>query len=613
MRPIPKLLVLALFCQFVTSQEIPDFSDLKSHEYYIGQLENSKDQNFQRILGLYDTYIRNNPSQVTAMVERCRFIGNSYYDAYEDYNLKYDETLECIEQLYAKYPTHPQVLIYRAENLYGDEELESLQESLRAISGGEWSWRDEEKSKIYQMLGEHFRYTNESEALRYYVRAQDFDPAQDLSIPLTELHQAMGNDELAKNTILSHLGGDTATWRMNNKAKLLLELGETERALELFDQVRLKDSTYIDNAEMAKAMINMGKKDLAREFLVKDTTLSWNKVGRMQALYTHDLEHADTKTALASYRSLQEANSYDDFLAVKRLGLFLKNPFLPWNFSELLHLFFLVLVIALLFVLPYIWILPIYNLGLWLKRRGKVIVPKVNFNWNLKHFWIMSFVYLLAQFLLILVFYYEENINAFFEVTFSYEEITEDEPTLAKSMLAFVAVMALGTLVVIKKNVLAHLYKSKIDLWESIKLGVAFVIFNIIFLKVLRSFITVETPDIEGLMFNAAPEIIAMLRTYGFGISFLAVALFGPIYEEIIFRGVVLGSVEKQLGFVTANIIQAAMFATIHYNFKLFLYYFVFGLITGYYAKRTGGLITGIVLHVINNFFVLLLLSILVR
>ncbi|MCL6265845.1 type II CAAX endopeptidase family protein [Flagellimonas myxillae] len=613
MPPKITLLFFFFFCYLSNSQNAPNFGDLESHKYYVGQLENSKDQDFQRIIGLYDNHIRNHPSEVTAMVERCRFIGNSYYDEYEGYNLKFEETQDCIEQLYGKFPMHPQVLIYRAENLYGEEKLDALQESLRSMSNGKWNWVNIEKGLIYEMLGDYFRYTDQKESLRYYLQAQDLNKDLDVSIPLAESYMETGNDELAKNTILSHLNGDTITWSLNTKAEMLLELGETSKALKLFDEVRQKDSTFIDNSEMAKAMVKLEKYGLAREFLVKDTSVTWNRLVKLQALFNHDLKYSDSGITIHTYRNLQEENSYDDFFAIKRLRIFLKDPFLSWNFTELLHLFFLAVCIAILFILPYIWILPVYNVGLYLKKKSRIVVPKLNFNWGLKHFWILSFIYLLAQFLLMVFFYYEENINAFFEVTMSFEELEEDDASLAKSMLAFVFLMTLGTLAVIKKNVLGHLYKTKIGLWESIKLGVAFVIFNVIFLKVLRSFIPLDPTEISQLLFNATPEIMAILKTYGFGIAVFAVAVLGPIYEEVIFRGVILGSVEKHLGFITANILQASMFAIIHFNLSLFLYYLVFGLITGYYVKRTGGLITGIVLHAINNFFVLVLLSFLVR
>ncbi|PWL38819.1 hypothetical protein DKG77_11295 [Flagellimonas aquimarina] len=592
------------------SQEIPGFGDVDSHDFYVNQLNDSKDVDFQRIIELYDAYIIENPLDLIAKVERCKFIGNSYYDEYEEYNLKYEETEKCIDELYLNYPNNPNVLIYKAENLYGDEKLAILEEAQNKILNSPASWTDIDKASINKMLGDYYRYGENSEkTLRYYVKAQGLNSDLDLSIPIAEIYVENGKNHLAKKVLLPQLDNDTVLWQINTKAKLLLEVGETELALKLFDEVKRKDSTFINYSEMALAMENLGDFDLAREFLVKGTLSEWNKVSSLQNLFDHDLKHSDSKTALSSLRNLQEENSFDDFFAIKRFHVFFKNPFLPWSFSELLHLSFLVLSIFFLVAIPYLWVLPIFNLGLFIKRKGKQIIPKLNFNWGLRHFWIISFVYLFAQYLLSLVFFYEENINAFFEVIISYEEVVEDQLVLANSMLAFVAFMAIGTLFVLKKDVLYSLYSSKLSVWTSLKLGIGFVIFNIIFLKILKGFVDIDDFDSTQLVFNASVEIVAILKTYGFFVAVLAVAVVAPIYEEVIFRGVVLGSVEKHLGFIGANVIQASMFALIHFSLKLFIYYFVFGLVTGYYARKTEGLITGIILHAVNNFIVIVLIS----
>ena len=82
------LLVLFIFHGIhAVSQQVPDFGSVNSHEYYVSQLEHSKDQNFQEIISSYHTYIQNNPNDVAAQIELCKFIGNSYWDEYEDYNL----------------------------------------------------------------------------------------------------------------------------------------------------------------------------------------------------------------------------------------------------------------------------------------------------------------------------------------------------------------------------------------------------------------------------------------------------------------------------------------------------------------------------------------------
>ncbi len=613
-RPLFFILLL-LYSVHTFSQEIPSFGEKGSHEYYVLKLNNAKDTDFQRILGLYDAYIEAHPEDVVSYLERCKFIGNSYYDEYEGYNLKYDETEECIAQLFSRFPHHPQVLIYRAENLYGEKRLGVLEQAESAIEDNPLEWSQTERASINKMLGDYY-YSDDNNllALRYYYEAKSQDEQLDLSYDLALIHKEQDNLERAKSELLHSLDKDTTIWTLSNKAQLLMDLGETKKALRLFDEVGRKDSTFIDNAEMAKAMVDLEKFDVARTFLIKDTINEWNKISKLQALFNHDLKYSYPKTALTSYRILQAENDLDDFLAIKRLRLFLKDPLLPWNFSELYHLFLLILSILVLVLLPYLWVLPIYNFTQWYNGwKQRQPQSQLNFNWGLKHFWIISFVYLVGQYLLSLIFYYEESMNVLFDLTIVYEEPIEDKTLLANSMIAYVVFMAIGTLTILKKDALRLIYSSKLSIWSSLGLGVVFFIINLTILKTLRLFVDLDPVDLSTMVLNATAEIVAILKTHGFLVGVFIVALVGPIYEEVIFRGVVLGSIEKHLGFTGANIIQASMFAMVHFNFKMFVYYFIFGLVTGYYAKRTGGLLTGIILHIVNNFFVLTLVYFLLR
>jgi len=606
---VTSLLILSLFFGNLFSQEKLDFGQQNSHEYYIGQLDNAKDASFHQILEQYDRFIAKHPYTITARIERCKFIGNAYLDEYEEYNLKYEETEACIEALYEQYPTVPKVLLYRAENLYGDEQLAVLETAFGFMTRNLSTWSDADKASLNEMFGNYYRYQeNSGPALKYFLAAQNYNSSLDLSIPIAQLYLDRNQSEDAKDILLEKIASDTTAWGLNSKAKLLLEVGETDRALELFNKVEEKDSSYVDNSEMAKAMVNLEQFDVAREFLVKDTVNAWNMQPKAKALLIHDLEYSSAKQALTTLRNLQENDYGSDILAVKRLRIFFKNPFLGWNFSEIGHLLLLLLSLLIIAAIPYLWVLPIYNLGLLLKRRLKNRVPKLDFSWGLKHFWLISIVYLLAQYILNLIFYYDESIEIFFTDSAVYVEEVLSQTVLANSALVFAIFMMLGTLLFVRKRNVRHIYESKFTIGKSLVLGFAFVIFNVFFLNLLKRLVGYEDIDLSQWTFDASAEIFALLKTHGFLAAALVVAVLAPIYEEIIFRGIILGSVEKHLGFIPANCIQAVLFAFIHHNFKIFLYYFVFAIVTGYLTKKSGGLLTGIILHALNNIFVLILI-----
>lgn len=81
----------------------------------------------------------------------------------------------------------------------------------------------------------------------------------------------------------------------------------------------------------------------------------------------------------------------------------------------------------------------------------------------------------------------------------------------------------------------------------------------------------------------------------------LYTVLLGPIAEELAFRGVSLSILEKQFGFVIANILQALFFGFVHLNLIQGIYAFGVGLFVGYIVHLTGSIVPSILFHVAFN------------
>lgn len=607
------LLLFVLYACNVVSQKAPAFGSATSHKYYVNQLVHSKDQDFQKIIALYNAHIQNHPNDVLAKIELCKFIGNSYWDEYEDYNLKYEETEECIVSLYNKYPTHPQVLIYRAENLYGEDQVTVLDIAKDLIGTNRSEWSNVESAKINTMLGEYYQEDN-WRALSYYNKAQKLNDSLDLSLELARIYEIQGKYELAKKVLLPSLEKDTTLWRMNQKANLLLKLKEPQRALYLFDIIRQRDSTRVDNEEMAKGMTDLGNFEASRIFLVNDTINEWGKISAKQRLFSHDLAYSEAKIALETYRELQKESGYDDLFGIKRFRILLKDPFLAWNFFEVFHFFLLYILVLVTFLLPYLWVLPIFSIGAFLKKSGISVSPKLRFKWTLRHFWLVSFFYLLAQIITVFVFEYQDTLNYYFDLGNSYVEESANTKILANEMFLFVVFMGISTLAVLNRKKVEDVFRTNLSVWKMIGLSLLFVVFNRIFIKIWGFFVDLENPMISSnTILSSQEEITAVMSHNGFLVTALLVAVIVPIYEEIIFRGVILGVVEKHVGFMGANIVQAILFALVHYNLSLFPFFFVFAIITGYWVQKSGGLLTGIFFHSIHNFSILLTLYYLSR
>jgi membrane protease YdiL (CAAX protease family) len=89
--------------------------------------------------------------------------------------------------------------------------------------------------------------------------------------------------------------------------------------------------------------------------------------------------------------------------------------------------------------------------------------------------------------------------------------------------------------------------------------------------------------------------------TSGVMLTLCIVALLGPIFEEIVFRGLLLNGMARHLDFRWANGIQAFAFACMHADPPRFVFYFAMGLFGGWLVRRTGSIAPAIALHALNN------------
>lgn len=85
--------------------------------------------------------------------------------------------------------------------------------------------------------------------------------------------------------------------------------------------------------------------------------------------------------------------------------------------------------------------------------------------------------------------------------------------------------------------------------------------------------------------------------------TLLAIAIVGPIVEEIMFRGLIYRSLEKAIETPWIPIvISGVMFGAWHGSFIQGVYTAILGIILAYYYKKTRSLFLVIMVHIINNF-----------
>ncbi|NOS90981.1 MAG: CPBP family intramembrane metalloprotease [Cyclobacteriaceae bacterium] len=575
-----------------------------NHKDYLTILSHSKDSLYSKILGEYKAYIDQHGADYKVQMERCKFIENAYYDYTEEYNPKYEEADQCIKELVQRFPNTPEVLIYRAEGIYGDSSVLFLKKLEKQIHQQPEIW-NEYAWKVYESLAQHYNGDSNRLAIRYGEKAVSANDTLDLSLFLARLYKQNNQTEKAIEILSSKTDSTEQSWTLNQKGKLYLELGATDKAIETFRLAQKDTSGWQDSGSLAQALIDNGLFGEARNYLVKEIDrFGWSNGTARYKLLDYDLKFGEADSAKVSYQKFVEGNFWNDPIGIARLRLFVKAPLAAISFSDLLRLLVLLLVLFLLLIIPYVWILPIHFIGLYLKnRKGEIEQSPEEFNWGLRHLWVAFSLYFLVTFLVTACFDYPSLISMFND-SFQEDPIQPISELTAKITLYFFIGLAISTLAFVKLDDLKGIGLKIQQQSHSIGIGIglAFLMrFGLaIYLVVIQRLGWHNFGETLTIM-SINDDILSINQFYNPFIGFLFVVIIVPLYEEVLFRGVFLSSVQKHINFFVANVLQSFVFALAHQNLKLFIFYFVFGYLAGHYCYRTKSLITGVSLHVTNN------------
>ncbi|NLK21055.1 MAG: CPBP family intramembrane metalloprotease [Epulopiscium sp.] len=84
-------------------------------------------------------------------------------------------------------------------------------------------------------------------------------------------------------------------------------------------------------------------------------------------------------------------------------------------------------------------------------------------------------------------------------------------------------------------------------------------------------------------------------------VTFLAVVITAPFFEEIVFRGLILGQMKKSFPIIVAVIIQSLLFGLYHFNVLQGMYAFILGIAAGVVCLWGDSLWNAILLHLSFN------------
>lgn len=117
--------------------------------------------------------------------------------------------------------------------------------------------------------------------------------------------------------------------------------------------------------------------------------------------------------------------------------------------------------------------------------------------------------------------------------------------------------------------------------------------------------------SVAAFMIVSLPQLSRFLSEYAQSIgraassdavtAVVTVCLLAPIFEELIFRGIILGELSRGRSFIAANIIQAVVFGAMHLNVIQGIYAALIGFVLGMIYIRSKNLAVPMMVHVCFN------------
>lgn len=122
-----------------------------------------------------------------------------------------------------------------------------------------------------------------------------------------------------------------------------------------------------------------------------------------------------------------------------------------------------------------------------------------------------------------------------------------------------------------------------------------------------QAFANIIQQLVFGITEQSQNTIEIMAIAFNFPVFIIVVSVIGPILEELIFRKIIFGEMNKRTNFLIAAFVSSLIFALVHADFTHLLVYFIMGLVFSFLYVQTKRIIVPIFAHVAMNSIVVLI------
>jgi len=536
-------------------------------------------QAYEQLLAEYAAAAAAAPSDPAIAVARCRFIWQFTDEDYDWVERAPKDLDACAKQLDARWPKDARVRLFDLDQQYGEDAVKL---------GGQWlddakGWPVDLRRDLFAKLSSAYG-NDEIHAGDYAVQAADLGDTD--MIPKAVKRLAGAGEAKRAQALLHDAKPATSAWSAAKRIEAALELPDHGAALA---ELRRYDAAnfHIAPVTVAKACLRGGDVACARKALAeaKGTTDELKSLRFDAALAASDMPAAVNAIDIAGGKGIAAA--------IKRFALVLdKAPMMLFTGKLMLVAFVFLIVLMVMSLLPALLLVPVHYRGLVRRVRGKPTTPLFD-GVGLRQAWWAGGVISCVPLLVALV-----------VAPHSMQALLGGQSLPQQDELVWLtlwgSLVGLLLLVPIARRIGPwRIFGDRIA-WRSwwrvllawgVLIALSFVL-NRIHSHADTS--TLQTKMVQSLVDGGRASV-------GLPATLLLIALLVPIYEELVFRGILLGGMSRHISFGWANILQATLFAIVHNDSPRFLLYLALGLLCGWLAKRSRSLGPSIALHGANN------------
>lgn len=558
-----------------------------SAESAVQRVTDGRTSAYLQVLSEFDAALDAAPDDAALAVARCRFVSEFADEGFDDWiEAAVAEFQVCSSSIAARWPGEPVAQMFALDQLWGEEAVASGETLLAGAS--DWP------APLHRQL-----------LTRLSSVAQDQGSDPDRAGELAVMSVRLGENSIVARAV-DHLvgrGDFTAAalllrdappalnaWEARARVESALVLPDPDAAVA--ELRRYDDAGFrIDSVVAARAHLRAGQVAIARELLQSAD-------GRSEALQKARFDAAMAADDFGAAAALVDSSDVAQLAvnAERFATLAAQAPRSLATPTMLIAALAYLMVLVVIALMPAVVLVPVHYRGLVRSFRGKPASPLLA-GIGLRHAWIGGAVMLCAPLLATAVM--EPGSLA---ILMAGETIPGGDVIFRISLWG--TLLGLLLLSPIMRNMgLRTLVGDRAALLEWWRVLLAWVCLMLIAwaLQAWHSQSGADTSTLQTMSVDALT--VAGRDSYGPMMTLLVTALLVPVFEELIFRGLILGGLSRHISFGWANALQAALFAAIHDDPPRFLFYFALGLFAGWLVRRNRSLGPAIALHVANNTF----------